>query len=279
MRSINLLAVATLALAMLQTQSASAVETCGVAEPWTFSDYDTFYNNSDGCPSQSFIDDAWARYSFTEDNWRPYGMDEDSCNINTPLGRTWQALRLLAYAGDDHPHCDYTNEKAINWAYCWAGNQIDELLVECNPQHEHAIARTQWGPLVDHFTALHRPFFYGETVPWRAASIFHEARHAEDECKHVDGCLAGEGGCDHAFDNGCWGGNGQGAYTYTFVWLEWFYVDPQPRMTDSAISQKVRGLANTVLGTHFEVDPCFRLMEDGTRMIGVDDTGMPIPGC
>lgn len=264
---------------LLSPHLVKAVETCGVAEPWTFSDFDTFYNNADGCPTQGFISDAWGRYSFTEDNWRQYGMDEDSCNINTPLARTWQALRLLAFAGSDTPNCDYSAAKTTDWAYCWAGNQIDELLVECNPQNPNAIARTVWGTLRDNFTALHRAFFYGNSVPWRAASIFHEARHAEDECRHVDNCPAGVGACDHAFDDGCWGGKGQGAYTYTAVWLEWFFVQPQPRMTDVTISGHVLDQVNSTLARHFEVDPCFRVMEDGTRMIGVDKDGNPIPGC
>src|SRR5215211_8238082 len=76
------------------------------------------------------------------------------------------------------------------------------------------------------------PFFYNENVVERAATILHEARHA-DWCGHNgnDGsnkCPARSDSCDESFENGCKGvgsPSGRGATGYQALWLWWFTVD------------------------------------------------------
>jgi hypothetical protein len=50
-------------------------------------------------------------------------------------------------------------------------------------------------------------------------------------------------------------------------------------LTESAEVTMLLDQANAVLARNFEVDPCFRIMVDGTAMVGVDKDLKPIPGC
>jgi hypothetical protein len=274
--ALTLMAVAFATTAHAQ-EDPSPYNTCGVENPDDLQD--TFYHFFTPPCDDAFLDDTWDRYSFSG-YWDDYGKGQDHpCGILSPHGRTMSALKLLAFAGTSSPHCDYEVDNTLTWAYCFSGDWIDELIPVCEaPPATSNIATTYPTALLDQHTDLHRAFFYNNTVTWRAASIFHEARHAEDDCFHVD-CAAGAKSCDQAYDHGCPGGDGQGAYTYTAVWLQWFYVAAQAHQTDEQISRTALFQANVTLGRNFVADPCFRMQADGTVVMGLDENGNPIAGC
>lgn len=124
--------------------------------------------------------------------------------------------RHLSFAETSTPRCDYSQELALDWAVCFAGNAISELTPLCDGKG--MAATTYYAIQVDFRTELHKPFFYDSDVPRRAATIFHEARHADGWCQHTDNCAAGANACDPNFDEGCVGlasSDKKGAYAWT----------------------------------------------------------------
>lgn len=152
--------------------------------------FDSFYGSNWNC-SQSRVDDMWSRFDFDKGDW-DNGMGwEDACNNALPLKRTFNALQVLAYSVTSSPTCSTSNSNVGYWAYCWSGNSIDELDSSCSNSSR---AHTVYGPIIDNKTELRAPFFYDENVVQRAATIFHEARHAEGWCGHQGSCSGGN--CD-----------------------------------------------------------------------------------
>ena len=278
MRMFFLASAATLSLALC----APLVEaqTCGVRQPWAFDHFDGYFSRKLECTGE-FIDDVWTRFALEQDEWQPYGVNEGGCNYNMPLGRTISALELLSFAGTDNPHCDWSDDLVLDWAFCFAGEAISELTPDCD--EGNAAATTYYRVQLDYRTELHKRFFYGLDVPRRAATIFHEARHADGWCDHADGCPAGDDACDPTFENGCVGlasSDQKGTYGWTVVYLQRYLANVQPFLFDSMIADRVRADANGTLGRNFTVDPCFRVTGlNGSLEMGVDDFGIPLPGC
>lgn len=268
------------AMALTLYVPAADAQTCGVREPWATNHFDGYFSGKLPCTGE-FIDDVWTRFELDQDEWEQFGVSEGGCNYNMPLGRTISALELMAFAGTDFPHCDSLNDLVLNWAFCFAGNAIHELTPVCD--HPTNAATTFHEIQLDYRTELHKPFFYDFDVPLRAATIFHEARHADGECVHTGGCLAGGEACDPSFNDGCVGilsSDKKGAYAWSVIWLQRYLANLQPHLFDQTIAERVQGQANAVLGRNFEVDPCFRVGDvAGTLTMGLDENGLPISGC
>lgn len=227
------------------------------------SEFDSFYAPLWGC-SQSEINDMWGKYHFDNDDWDEGLGYDDPCNENLPLKRTFNALQLLKYGITASPTCDTTSANVGQWAYCWAGDSIDELDGTCD---DDARAWTTWAPFVDHRTELEVPFFYDETVVQRAATVFHEARHAQGWCVHSDSCVDGEGSCDPNWAHGCVGigsVGGKGANAYTVLYMTWFLRAARSSWTSEPLRDFAVGEANRYLAQRFGSDPCFRVNPDGT---------------
>lgn len=225
--------------------------------------YDSFYMSGWGC-NQAAINDMWSRFDFDKDDWDDGFGYEAPCDTARPLARTFNALQLMAYSHTNTPTCSTSGANVLDWAYCWAGNNIDELDGRCGSGTSRAY--TQAAPGIDHYTELYWPFFYNETVVQRAGTIFHEARH-EDLCAHngQGGCPAGGDSCDTSWSGGCWGwwsGMGANAYTVTFQW--WFVKTAV--WANPVIKENARAEANTFLERRFNVDPCFRITKTGGTM-------------
>lgn len=228
------------------------------------SQFDDFYGALWGC-QQWRINDMLSRFDMDKGDWDEGFGYENQCNDNLPLKRTFNALQVMAYATTNAPTCSQSSNNVGIWAYCWAGNSIDELDADCS---EKSRATTSHGPFIDSRTALHAPFFYNETVVERAATIFHEARHASGHCQHVSSgtCLDGGSSCDPNWANGCVGfgsGSGLGANAFTVLYLHWFAISAQPSWTNSTVRASAVAGANYFLSRRFQTDPCFRLNSDG----------------
>jgi hypothetical protein len=255
----NLFGVALLGAVGL-TSAQSDAESCSrSASSWQF---DSFYGSLWGC-QQIYVDDMWSRFDFAHDDWDQGFGFEDPCNDSLPLKRTFNALQLLAYGVTANPTCSTSSSNVGLWAYCWAGNNIDELNGRCG---ESARAYTKFGPIIDNYTDLYMPFFSDETVVQRAATIFHEARHAHGWCTHDNSCVDGNNSCDPTWDWGCVGtgsGTGIGANAYTVVFMNWFAATARSNWINSSIRYDAVAEGNYYLSHRFGFDPCFRMNSAG----------------
>lgn len=272
----HLLMVALLLLAHAKAHA----QTCGVREPWATQHFDGFFSQVLPCTGE-FIDDVWTRFNLDQDEWQQFGVVEGGCNYNMPLGRTISALEVMAFSGTPNPHCDWENDLVLDWAYCFSGNAMAELTPVCDGG---GMAATTYPAIqLDNRTELHKPFFYDSDVPRRAATLFHEARHADGWCIHSGACAAGQNACDRTFEDGCVGvasSSGKGAYAWTVIYLQRYLLNSRPELFDQVIHERVRQSANVVLGRNFESDPCFRITGiNGAMSMGVDLDGKVIQSC
>jgi hypothetical protein len=244
---------------MLASQRSEAAP-CGKTAPST--QFDSFYAPLWGC-QQARVDDMWSRFSFDAGDWDQGFGYEDPCNDTLPLKRTFNALQVLAYGVTSAPTCSTSNSNVGLWAYCYAGNSIDELDGVCGDSPR---AYTQAAPVVDNYTNLYMAFFYGETVIQRAGTIFHEARHAQGWCQHDGSCLDGGDSCDPNWANGCVGigsSSGVGANAYTVLYMSWFAATARSNWINSTIRADAVAEGNRYLARRFGQDPCFRLNSAG----------------
>lgn len=220
---------------------------------------------------QKYIEDMWDRFDFDKEDWDNGFGYSNPCDLDLPLGRTFNALMLLAYGVQGGGTC--TPDGNPNFAvgrYCWAGNELDELDGRCGSGSASSGTRahTEFFPVIaDEYTELYWPFFYGESVVERAATIVHEARHAHGLCQHEGNCPRGGSSCDPSYEDGCVGfgsGSGKGCNAYQVLYLSWFAYSARDGWITQAIRDHAVFEANTILARAFEKDPCFRLASDGT---------------
>jgi len=259
MKSKILAALAVSCVSLLASQHSEAASCSRTASSAQF---DSFYAPLWGC-QQVFINDMWSRFDFDHDDWdQGFGYD-DACNDSLPLKRTFNALQVLGYAVTNTPTCSTSNSNVGLWAYCWAGNSIDELDGRCGDSPR---AFTKFGPIVDNYTELYMAFFFDETVVQRAGTIFHEARHAQGWCSHNSSCLDGDNSCDPNWGSGCVGtgsSSGKGANAYTVLFMNWFATTARADWINSTIRADAVAEGNRYLSRRFGTDPCFRMNSAG----------------
>lgn len=222
--------------------------------------FDAFYGALWGC-QQSRVDDMWSRFHFGKGNWGNGMGYEDPCNDARPLKRTFNALQLLAYGVTATPTCSTSDSNVGLWAYCWSGNAIGLLDSDCDMDSR---ATTKYGILVSTSTKLHTSFFYDENVAQRAATIFHEGRHAQGWCQHQGNCARGN--CDPNWANGCVGfgsGSGKGSNAYTVLFLNWFATTARATWINISIRNAAITEGNDYLSGAFSTDPCMRMNSEG----------------
>jgi hypothetical protein len=193
--------------------------------------------------SQASINQHWDDFDFDREDWDNGFGYEDPCNNNLPLGRTFNALNLLDFFGTSKPD---DSDNWLPWFYSFASNAHDELDAKCGSGRANGCLIAQNFRGLDDYTVLYWPFFYGQDVPSRAATIVHEARHA-DGSGHNGGTTCPNGGsCDSN-----WGYNG--AITYEVLYLWWL------RAQGTGVSTAARNLArtrgNALLASNFNTRP------------------------
>lgn len=239
--------------------------------------FDDFITHTWNCEPR-MIDDMNGRFGI-ENDWFGFGLGLpcDSASPlgsfqDTPLGRTYNALQLLLQAGQTQASCARgAGHGMLEWAYCYVGQNIS-LVPSCDFPRQAAIT---YYPFANE-TTLYGPFFFEMTVIQRAATLVHEARHADGKCQHVDDrdCRR-HGSCDEAFQDGCTGlfsKGGRGANGYEVSYLQAFLREAGPDINrlpgDINDSLRVNAMetANDILGSAFEVDPCIRFDSDGNEI-------------
>jgi len=192
-----------------------------------------------GWCSQPMVDTLWGDFHMSKENWDNGFGFEDACNVNLPLGRTFNSLALLRLFGTSMPA---GSNDWLPWFYPFASNAIDELYGRCGNGQTSGVLATTFTGLQDNRTELYWGFFYGQDVPSRAGTIVHEARHADGGPDHnCSSCSAGS--CDSN-----WGLFGSRTYEVLYVW--WLRFAGGGSIT-SATSGLAQARANTVLATAF----------------------------
>ena len=225
---------------------------------------------------QPWVDFYWDAYDFDKDDWDGgFGWDQGACDLKRPLGRTFNAIEVLNYAGkiDATSTGDFSGN-ILHWAGNYTIREFDELDARCGSSPT-VRAYTVWGPIVDNYTELYLPFFYNENVVERAATLLHESRHA-DWCGHSgnDGsnaCPAHSESCDEDYYDGCSGfasPSGRGATGYQALWLWWYTVDTDATHGTTTLRNFARDEANRIFDTMFDNDPCFNITNTGAKIIG-----------
>jgi hypothetical protein len=190
---------------------------------------------------QDFIDWAWDAYDFDKEDWdHGFGWSVP-CDVTRPLARTFNAVWCLEYSAADADDESY-DKPILNWAGRFARDNIDELDGRCGSSPT-TLATTFWGPLIDESTELYVPFFYGPTVPMRAAVLIHEARHANWV------------GHDSNGNDSSWGYDG--AWRFEVSWLAWYAR--ACRNATLALKASAVQRANAILDRNFVKDPGFRI--------------------
>jgi hypothetical protein len=208
--------------------------------------------------------DMWNRFHMRDGGW---GLSLDQTqsmgwelptNTTYPLARTFNALAFLAWGATDQPSC--AKRSALpQYAYCWAGDAIDELWAGCGDVEDTAAARTFTGLATDDRVELYLPFFYKYPVPVRASTIVHEARHAE-------GCPHNHGTQDVAYRFGCSDTSGQyGAWSWTINYLKALLGNDRPGFVTDTSRQQAQAFADTAIVLGFMRSPCWRVGPDGRR--------------
>ncbi len=161
-------------------------------------------------------------------------VDAVTKEIDTPLGRTYNAYANLVYANpegielnrsralDDFEYYD----SFLKWASAYVSQRTYRINGNCNRDCETVfsricvIARTVNGPFRNDYTDLYQTFFYDLDAVWRASTIVHEVRHARDGISH-DACACPNGSaCDARWSRA-------GANTYELMWLAAYFYTPE----------------------------------------------------
>ena len=228
--------------------------TCTASVPDKDASGDTFYGQF--ICAQQYIDYFWNAYGFSDggDYWHNGFGYEDACNTDLPLARTFNGCYALTYSAEDYANDAYdAPQNILQWGRRYVREQIDDLRAGCGDGTADADSET--GFFVDDHVDLFLGFFYSETVPWRASTLIHEARH--------------QGGKDHNANFPAWSifGPGQpgadsdwdyqGAFTFAVGYLAWFHA--AGARTTSAMRESARQAGNLYIDNAFATPPPFHI--------------------
>jgi hypothetical protein len=197
-----------------------------------------------GWCNQPMVDTLWNDFDFDKVDWdEGYGWDS-VCDVNLPLGRTYNALALLRLFGTSKPE---GSNNWLPWFYSFASNAIDELDARCGKGQNLTTLATTFTGAQDNRTELYWGFFYNQNVPSRTATIVHEARHADGGPSHNGSTCSAGGSCDKN-----WGLFGSRTYEVLYVW--WLRSAGDGSIT-AAISNLAQAQANALLTSAFDNRP------------------------
>ncbi len=243
-RSLPALAASTFLL--LAAGPAGAVP-CGATVGDDNASGDTYFAARWAC-RQDYVNFFWTAYHFDQQDWDEGFGFENVCDVNLPLARTFNALYALHYAvANPATQPGDFSGNILRWGGNYARTHIDELDGRC--QGDNALAFTMWGPIIDNYTELYAPFFYGTSVVERASTILHESRHA-------DGWLhdAPDSSClRHASCDSSW--NYDGANRWQVTWLWWYRNEATD--TTPAMKARAKDRGNDVILNGFAANPGF----------------------
>lgn len=196
---------------------------------------------------QEFVDWAWSAYGFENEYWKNGFGYSDPCNRDRPLNRTMNGLWCLCYSASDYNNDEYSNN-CLHWARRYTWNQIDTLKSFCGDGSANASAG---GSTVNLFLG----FFYTHSVPVRAATLLHEARHLGGKSHNANFPTGSAYGAGKSGADSSWGY--EGAWMYEALYLWWFF-DSGTRTTQ-AMRDLARQRANFLIDNTFASHPGYTI--------------------
>ncbi|WP_293032177.1 hypothetical protein [Natronococcus sp.] len=204
--------------------------------------------------SQTYIDYFWETYGFegNKSYWDDGFGWENPCDTSKPLARTFNACYLLTYSAEDYRNDDW-DAPMLNWARRYVRENTSRHRAKCGDGS--AIAASFRGWFIKNRVELYRGFFFKHTVPERAGTLVHEARHQGGKSHNDEfppGSIYGEGrdGADSDWDF-------QGAWMYNALYLWWFYAEGA--RTTSAMKQRAKHRGNLIINNAFAEHPGFTI--------------------
>lgn len=226
--------------------------TCTYSVPDKNASGDNFYGQF--ICNQAYIDYFWNTYGFSgnKDYWDDGFGWEDPCNTDQALARTFNACYLLSYSAEDYSN-DNWNAPILNWGRRYVRENIDDLRSMCGDGS--AVAAAFSGPFVDDRVELYLGFFYSISVPERASTLIHEARHMGGKPHNANfpaGSVygAGSSGADSNWSY-------EGAWMYDALYLWWFFA--AGARTTTAMKQRARQEGNVIIDNAFATHPGFNI--------------------
>lgn len=232
----------------------AVAEDCNPRQPADLGDDYYMCDNGWQC-QQQYVDYWWSAFDFDSTWTNTFGYN-DHCNNAKALARTFNALYALGYSSTNSPSCNRSLSNVSQWSMCYAAEEINKLKADLG-NSDSPYARTS-GRTVTLYS-----YFWGQSVPARAGTIFHEARHA-DGCNHnaSDSSCVRRESCDKSWENGCpAAGNDSGANRYQVTFLNWYALTAfriTPALRQSAVNR-----ANEIIDTGYRDVPCFDINSQG----------------
>jgi hypothetical protein len=239
MNTRNILTLTLSALALASAGDQALAQSCAYPQPIDIVGsgdihYDQFVTND-------HIARYWRDFALDREDWDENWGYDDPGNLNLPFARAMTGFWAL----ENSAPWGAGSDNFLTWGYRFSVDNIDEIRTECTLDF---IGRTR-DFFLDSWTKLGIPWFYHSTVPERAGTVVHEARHANGVGHSSCGCPRGKS-CDKDW-------NYFGANTYQVIWLEWFASTAAN--TTPAMQQRARDRANEILSSGFCTDPGFRI--------------------
>lgn len=194
---------------------------------------------------QDLSDYFWATYGFNgqSEYWDDGFGYENFCDTNKALGRTYNSLYLLTYSAPDYGNDEY-DSPILNWGRRYVREHIDRLRSFCGDGK--AYARNTGSQNVE----LYLPMWYEQSVPERASTFVHEARHTDKShnANFPAGSIfgAGDSGADSNWDY-------QGAWMYEVLYLWWFAYEGE--RTTTAMKDRAAQMGNLYIDNAFATRP------------------------
>lgn len=185
--------------------------------------------------TKGFIQWASDHHAFNPTGWEgEFGFSRPNDN-QRPFGRALAAIWCLNYSAEDWWNEGYGLD-FLNWAQRYVEENIVELVASCGGGGAVAGTDRDAG-----YTELFLPFFYERSVPERAGTLVHEARHASGKSH------------DSGKRDSSWQYNG--AWRWHAVWLAKF--SSGGKRTSKALRTLARQRANLIIDQKFDEHPGF----------------------
>ena len=169
-------------------------------------------------------------------NWAELGrddltsIDEATGYVDSPMARTYNGYANIAYANaegidldrgrslDDFEYYD----TFLKWASAYVHQRTFRVSGSCERacrtvgSSACTTARTVSGRLRNDYILLYHSFFYDIDSIWRASTVFHEVRHAQDGRLHTGNGCGRRFSCDYKWSEA-------GSNTYEMLWLAAYF--------------------------------------------------------
>lgn len=214
-------------------------------------------------------------YDF-DSSWDSSAKGADTpCDLNTALGRMYNAIHLLHTASPRAPIAGYSRyDDLLAEGGSYTQKEIRKMVASCKDTHVTMSVKAKLLKKNRKLTVYPEGFF-GVSTAVRAATLVHEARHTQ-RCRHNgnDGknpCPSKSDSCDESILDGCkkralGPGKGQpGAVAYGVKWATLYLAQAPDDKIDGYQRSKVQRYVNYRLNERLDVDPGYNVTVAGAE--------------